>query len=382
MSIIKYGILLVTGGQTHQEEYAAAFAEDDRCKLVGVTDEKDVDRRRRDLNQQLARHHGIPYFSEIDEALANPDVDVSSICTPPERRARVIIRCAEAGKHLYLDKPLAPKLQEADAIVAAVRQAGVHSQMFSFITQPWARQAKAALAQGKIGQFLAIHADLFFAKGKPGSAQLSVPRMEQYPPERHQLLEAKRELDNIGVYPITMIRWLTGKKFRTVFGITANYFFEEHQKQNVEDFGLLSCTLEDGLPVTIAVGRYGWTSHPAGGVNRMILVGSERSLVVDVNRPRLEVFSDETPWTMPAVHPDDPMAFWRSTQQEVKVQPKGSWIPLGPPAASDASCFLDCLDVGRDSDLPAGEAALATEVLLAGYQSAATGEVVTLPLPR
>jgi predicted dehydrogenase len=208
-------------------------------------------------------------------------VDVSSICTPPERRARVIIRCAEAGKHLYLDKPLAPKLQEADAIVAAVRQAGVHSQMFSFITQPWARQAKAALAQGKIGQFLAIHADLFFAKGKPGSAQLSVPRMEQYPPERHQLLEAKRELDNIGVYPITMIRWLTGKKFRTVFGITANYFFEEHQKQNVEDFGLLSCTLENGLPVTIAVGRYGWTSHPAGGVNRMILVGSERSLVVD-----------------------------------------------------------------------------------------------------
>ncbi len=378
----KYGIILVTGGQTHQEEYAAAFAEDDRCKLLGVTDEKDVDPRRRDLNQQLARHHGVPFFSDIDEALANRDVDVTSICTPPERRARVIIRCAEAGKHLYLDKPLAPELQDADAIVGAVRKAGVFSQMFSFITQPWARQAKAALAQGKIGQLLAIHADLFFAKGKPGSAQLGVPRKEEYPPERHQLVEAKRELDNIGVYPITMTRWLTGKKFRTVFGITANYFFEEHQKQDVEDFGLLSCTLEDDLPVTIAVGRYGWTSHPAGGVNRMMLVGSQRTLVVDVNRPRLEVFSDETPWTTPPVHPDDPMAFWRSTQQEVKVRPKDSWIPTGPPTASDASCFLDCLDAGRDSELSAAEAALATEVLLAGYRSAATGEVVALPLSR
>jgi hypothetical protein len=114
----------------------------------------------------------------------------------------------------------------------------------------------------------------------------------------------------------------------------------------------------------------------------MMLAGSERTLVVDVNQPRLEVYTDETPWSMPPVHPADPMSFWRSTQEETKVRPKGSWIPLAPPGASDASCFLDCLDAGRDSDLPAAEAALATEVLLAGYLSAASGELVTLPLPR
>jgi predicted dehydrogenase len=263
-----------------------------------------------------------------------------------------------------------------------MRQAGVFSQMFSFITQPWARQAKRRLEHGEIGKLLAIHADLFFAKGQPGTAKLGMPRKEQYPPERQQLAEAKRELDNIGVYPITMIRWLTGRRFRTVYGITANYFFAEHQKHNVEDFGLLSCTLEDGLPVTIAVGRFGWTSHPAGGVNRTIFVGSERSLVVDVNRPRLEVYTDGPPWTMPPVHPDDPMAFWRSTQEELRVRPKNSWMTVVSQGASDASCFLDCLDAGRDSELPAAEAALATEVLLAGYLSASTGNEVTLPLPR
>ena len=53
------------------------------------------------------------------------------------------------------------------------------------------------------------------------------------------MVEAKRELDNVGVYPITLVRWLTGKKFRTVYGVTGNYFFQEHQKHNVEDFGLL-----------------------------------------------------------------------------------------------------------------------------------------------
>ena len=35
------------------------------------------------------------------------------------------------------------------------------------------------------------------------------PRREEYPPARHQLVEAKRELDNVGVYPIALVRWLT-----------------------------------------------------------------------------------------------------------------------------------------------------------------------------
>ena len=66
--------------------------------------------------------------------------------------------------------------------------------------------------------------------------------------------------------------------------------------------------------MTIAAGRFGWTSHPAGGVNRLVLVGSERTAVVDANRPRLEVSTDETPWVPPNVNPEDPMGFWTSTQ--------------------------------------------------------------------
>jgi predicted dehydrogenase len=382
MSKPPYGVLLVTGSHTHQENYAAAFAADKRCRLVAVTDEPDVDPKRRMLNERLAEALGIPYIADLDKALARKEVQVVSICAPPERRARIAVRCAEAGKHLYLDKPLAPKLDEADAIVAAVRKAGVRSHMFSFISTPWARDAKPLLANKRLGQLLAIHADVFFAKGRTGTAKLGTPRKEEYPPQRHQLVEAKRELDNVGVYPITLVRWLTGRKFRTVYGITANYFFQEHQKHNVEDFGLLACTLDDDLPVTITAGRYGWTTHPSGGVNRLLLVGSERSLLIDANRPRLEVYTDETPWVPPNVNPADPMGFWQSTQDEVHVRPKRTWVPLTPAGPSDASYFLDCLDNNRESEMSVAEAALATEVLLAGYRSAAMGEVVTLPLGR
>jgi myo-inositol 2-dehydrogenase / D-chiro-inositol 1-dehydrogenase len=377
-----YGILLVTGSHTHQENYGAAFAADPRCKIVAVTDEPAVGKRRRDLNERLARKLGVPYVADLDEALKRKEVSVVSICAEPERRARIAIRCAKAGKHLYLDKSLAPRLEETDALVAAVNKAGVRSQMFTLVTTPSAAQARSLLKDGRLGTLRALHADTFFAKGKTGTAELGSPRKEEFPPARHQLVEAKREFDNVGVYPLALIHWLTGKKFRTVYAVTGNYFFQEHQKNNVEDFGLLSGTLEDGVPVSVSAGRYGWTTHPGFGTNRLLMAGTRQSVLIDANRPRLEVYTDEAPWLPPRVHPEDPMGFWSSTQEEVGARPKRGWVAAGPAARSDAAHFIDCLENDRDGEVSVTAAAHITEVLIAAYRSAARKEVVTLPLRR
>ena len=76
------------------------------------------------------------------------------------------------------------------------------------------------------------------------------------------------------------------------------------------------------------------------------------------------------------------MGFWTSTQQEIGLRPKQTWLPIRAAAASDAAYFLDCLDAGRESEMSIAEAVLTTEVLLATYRSASSGQVVTLPLPR
>jgi predicted dehydrogenase len=371
----QYGVLLVAGCHTHQEDYAHDFASDPRCRIVAVTDEQYIDDGRKRLNEQLAASLGVPYLADLDAALWRADVHIVSICAEPERRGRIAVRCAEAGKHLYLDKPIAPRLEEALAIADAVRNAGVRSQMFSFVTTGWARNAKRLIDSGKIGEIRAIHADTFFAKGHAGTVTQPQVRREEYPPERHQLLDAKRELDNIGVYPITLVRWLTGREFASIRAHTANFFFAEHEKHNVEDFGVIAATLDNGTPVTIAAGRIGWLSHPAGGMNRLVLVGSLGTFVVDGNRPRFEVFANEPPWTPPPPHPDDPMAFWTSTQAESGYRPKRTWIPFGG-TGNDVQAFLDALDADRESDLPAEAAAKTTEVLLAAYKSAATEKTV------
>jgi predicted dehydrogenase len=373
-----YGVLLVTGSHTHQEDYAREFASDPRCRIVGVSDERDVTPRRRQLNEQLAAALGVPYLPELEEALRRSDIDMVSICSEPERRGRIAVKCAEAGKHLYLDKALAPGLEQAQAIVGAVRKADVRSQMFSFVTAPWARDAKRLIDSGSLGEIQAIHADTFFAKGHAGTVSQPRVRREEFPPERHLLIDAKRELDNIGVYPITLTRWLTGRDFESLQARTANFFFAEHERRNVEDFGVILGSLEGGVPVTIAAGRIGWCSHPAGGVNRLIVIGSRRTMVVDANRPRFDVFTAEPPWTPPPPHPEDPMAFWTSTQIESGFRPKQSWITFGA-TGSDVKAFLDALDAGKDGDVSAEEAAKSTEVLWAAYKSAATRSIVTLP---
>jgi predicted dehydrogenase len=378
----KYGILLVTGAQTHQENYARAFAADPRCELIAVTDQRNISARRRELNERFARELDIPYL-DLDAALKREDVQVVSICAEPERRGAIAVQCARAGKHLYLDKSLTPRLADADAIVEAVRDAAVRSHMFSFIAQPWARRASIAARMPLIGELRAIHADIHFAKGRPGSADLNTPRREPWPPapDSFQRIECKREMDNTGVYGVSLVRWIAQSEVRTVFCHTANYFFAEHQRHGAEDFASLLLTFENGVHATVSSGRIGWTSHPAAGTTRVIIVGSKLASSYDGNSPRIEVYNDQTPWTPPPVNPADPMGFWTSTQQEVHTLPKTTWKSLDV-VASDAAYFVDCLDADRDSEMSAADAAKTTEILLAGYRSAASGEPVELPLPR
>ena len=115
----------------------------------------------------------------------------------------------------------------------------------------------------------------------------------------------------------------------------------------------------------------------------MRIIGTKGSLTVDTNKPRIEVCADEPPWTPPQVDPDDPMNFWSSTQKKAD-RPKQNWIPLhgriDPP--NDASRFIDCVESGVESEMSARDGAAVTEVLMAGYASAAQGNVVPLPLPR
>ncbi len=380
----QYGVLLISGNHTHQESYARAFAADSRCHLVGLVDERDVSEHRRELNNQLAVELGIPYFDDLDESLARDDVQIVSVCPEPERRSRLTIRCAQAGKHVYVDKPLTTSTEEAHAVADAVAAAGVRSQMFSLVRIPLAQQAREIVQSGQLGKLFGLHCELMFAKGIAGTADLSKPRDEKPQAPRFTFLDSKRELYCVGLYPLVLFQWLTGKRIESVNGATtSNYFFEQHQKNDVEDFSCLMLRMEDGIQATVTAGRTGWSSHPSHGVHQLHLVGTKGSVTIDAYAPRMEISSDAAPWKQPEVpHPEDPMGFWWSTQDAGGVQPKTDWCPIHQAAVSDTACFVDCLDADRESDVPASMGAHAVEVIMTAYRAAASESAVEIDSRR
>lgn len=379
-----YGVLLITGSQTHQENYARGFAADSRCRLVGLTDEPDVPARRRALNLKLAAELGVPLLDDFEQAIARDDLEIVCVCCEPERRSRVVAAAARAGKHVYIDKPMTTSVESAREMVAAVREAGVRSQMFSLVRSPVAQRAKAVLESGQLGTLYSLDCELMFAKGVAGTADLARPRKEQPTAEQFTFIDSKRELFCVGLYPLVLYQWLTGSVYESVYCTTSNYFFHEHQQNGVEDFASMLLQMSGGVEGTVTVGRTGWSSHPSHGVHQIRLTGSQGSVLLDAYRPRLEIFSDAPAWQQPArPHPEDPMGFWSSTVQENGVASKQSWWPTGPEAASDMSHFVDCIARNRESDVSALVGGRAVEAILAGYASAAVGQpVATNAFPR
>lgn len=97
-------------------------------------------------------------YSDHREMLERERPDIVSIASPPPLHAQQVIDCAERGvKGIFCEKPLAPTLREADALISAcdereVRLAINHTRR----GDPYVRRARELLAEGAIGDVLTI----------------------------------------------------------------------------------------------------------------------------------------------------------------------------------------------------------------------------------
>jgi predicted dehydrogenase len=79
---------------------------------------------RRDVAAALANAHGARHVSGWTELLDHDDVDVVVVATPPADHAAIALRCLEAGRHVFCEKPLALDPDTAWQVERAVRQTG------------------------------------------------------------------------------------------------------------------------------------------------------------------------------------------------------------------------------------------------------------------
>ena len=90
------------------------------------------------------------------------DIDAVIIATPNASHARLAIAAAEAGKHIYLEKPMGITLEQCRQVAKAVGKAGVACAMgYHRRFNPLALHAKSLLAEGKLGTLVLAESDYF-----------------------------------------------------------------------------------------------------------------------------------------------------------------------------------------------------------------------------
>lgn len=140
------GVLILGAGRV-SGNHARAIAETPGTRLAGIFD---IDEAR---VEAFEAKHSCPGWTDIEQALAQADAQVVMIGLPNHLHAPATIVACEAGKHVFVEKPMANTLEECDQMIAAADKAGVqvlvaHSQRYFASTV----RAREIVQGGEIGQ--------------------------------------------------------------------------------------------------------------------------------------------------------------------------------------------------------------------------------------
>lgn len=112
------------------------------------------------LPESLRFDPGIRIYATLDEMLKDDRVELVSLCSPRRRdQATEAIRCLEAGKHVYAEKPCAMTERELDAIIETALRTGYkfHEMAGTAFEQPYLSMRNIVQA-GTIGEVIQIFA--------------------------------------------------------------------------------------------------------------------------------------------------------------------------------------------------------------------------------
>lgn len=146
----------------------AAEAHIDTFKSVTGARVTAVYSRRRQDQAEIEKRFGrsLKVYNDYEQMLSDKEIDVIDICSASGLHADQAVAAARAGKHLMIEKPLALKWEDAKAVRAAVKAAGVTAGVFfelRFGAQ--LRMARSVITQGLLGDVHYGEVDYFHGIG-------------------------------------------------------------------------------------------------------------------------------------------------------------------------------------------------------------------------
>ena len=175
--------------------FAGALAASTSSRLVAVAS------RDEGKATAYAKQYGADRsYGSYDELLADPGVEFVYISTPHHLHVELVVKAAQAGKHILCEKPLGVTTAGAELAIAAAQSAGVFlMEAFAFRVHPQTRRVAELLEAGEIGELRMMKLDWGFNAGP------TPPSTYYYSRD----LAGGAILDN-GCYTVSMARRLAG----------------------------------------------------------------------------------------------------------------------------------------------------------------------------
>jgi UDP-N-acetyl-2-amino-2-deoxyglucuronate dehydrogenase len=308
---------------------------------------------------KFAEATGCRAYHDLNAMLANPAVDVVTICTPSGAHLEPATAAARAGKHVVVEKPLEITLRRCDRIIEECGKAGVVlSTIFHSRFHEASQELKRAIDAGRFGRLTL------------GDAVVKWYRSQAYYDSGAWRgtweLDGGGALMNQAIHSVDLLTWLMGP----VVEVRARTGLLAHQRIAVEDVALATVEFANGalgiIEATTAV-------HP-GYLKRIEIHGDQGSAVME----------EESLVKWDFARPVKRDAAIREQMAHLTTTGGGAADPKAIGHHGHARQFQDVLNAIKKGTKPlidGPEGRRSVEIILAVYKAAETGRAVKLPLP-
>ena len=205
--------------------------------------------------------------------LDRPDIEAVVICSSTDTHARIIEEAAQAGKHIFCEKPIALDLASIDRALKAVKRAGVKLQIgFNRRFDASFNRAHQAIERGEIGQ----------------PHQFDIVSRDPTPPPIEYIRVSGGIFLDMTIHDFDMTRFLIGSEVEEVFALGGVMSDPAIGEAGDVDTCVVSLRMTNGVIGTISNSRraaYGYDQ-------RVEVLGSAGAISIGNNYPNTAIISD------------------------------------------------------------------------------------------
>ena len=240
----------------------------------------------------------VQWFTTLDAVIADPAVDAVMIATPSHTHAALAMKALRAGKHVYVEKPMATTTADAHAVhQLATAQEKLLMVGHLLIYHPAVNRLRDFVRDGELGEIAYIHSDRL---------------------NYNAFRSDESVLWDLAPHDLSLMGWVLGEMPESV----VQAYGQRTAPDGKVDVGMMSVRFSSGLVGHLACS---WV-HPQKQV-RLLVRGHKRTAVLDdtLAEGKLQVFNTES-------------------GELVREEPL-DYLPLEP-LALECQHFLNCIRYG------------------------------------